>query len=296
MKNEVTFCLRVDVDTFEGLKKGLPKVKKIAEDLECPATIFLSLGKYETGRNIKYLLEQRREKSLYVIPMWQRTNWRDLLRGVIFPIKRIGQEEKDFLNSINQSKWCEIHPHGYNHVVWAHNFHKFGEEKTQEYLAKAFQEYSKLFNKEPIANAAPNFNYNSNYLKLLKNKNLIFASDTKYSKPFYPLYNLKDAEEQNVSVLQLPVTEVSIEDLMRRGYSNKDVINYYERRFEEIMEKGINYTCLYVHAIFEPYRFENLLRDVLELAKEQCFNLSFQSEFAKKNKNHPEIRIETITR
>ena len=52
MNSETNFCLRVDVDTFEGLTKGIPKVLEISKKHEIPTSIYLSLGKYETGRNL----------------------------------------------------------------------------------------------------------------------------------------------------------------------------------------------------------------------------------------------------
>ena len=103
MNTETHFCLRVDVDTFEGLKKGIPKCIKFAEKTGCPITMYLSLGKYVTGRNIFRIIRDR-EKIKITIPPWKRSSIRSIFRGILLPPAKIGDKEKYLLQQYNQSE------------------------------------------------------------------------------------------------------------------------------------------------------------------------------------------------
>ncbi|MFW9851905.1 MAG: hypothetical protein ACFFDS_03120, partial [Candidatus Thorarchaeota archaeon] len=176
MTTETNFCLRVDVDTYEGLKYGIPKIVRLSKELDFPVTVYLSLGKFATGRNIFRIIKTRKNIQLN-IQGFKRNYTRSLVRGLILPSKTIGSKEKKLLNSFNNEKLLEFHPHGFNHTKWASNFLNFSYERTEEYIESMINEYESIFNKKPTANASPNFQTNNHYFRLLKKIGFIFSSD-----------------------------------------------------------------------------------------------------------------------
>ncbi|MCG3222791.1 MAG: hypothetical protein H7641_15535, partial [Candidatus Heimdallarchaeota archaeon] len=121
MNTETNFCLRVDVDTFEGLKFGIPKVVDLALKLECSVTIYLSLGKYATGRNL-FRIIRNKEITEKRIPPWKRNHPKSIIRGLLLPSRGIKEKEIKKLQEYNTEKLIEFHPHGYNHVKWSKSF------------------------------------------------------------------------------------------------------------------------------------------------------------------------------
>ncbi len=256
MNTETHFCLRVDIDTFEGLKKGLPNCIKIAKKIECPITVYLSLGKYATGRNI-FRKIKRKESINLKLPPWKRNSVKSIMRGLIIPPARIGDKEKKQLRHYSHLEEVEFHSHGYNHVNWSSNFSNFPKEKTKEYLDLFIEEYEEIFNKKPIANAAPNFQVNKYYFEQLKTRGFKFSSDFCYKEPF----NL-----QPYDLDQLPVTEPTIEEFLIHGKSSEQIKEEFEQNMKIKVDTGVHYVCFYIHAIFEPVKLENLLEDILKIS------------------------------
>ena len=284
---ETSICFRVDIDTWEGLQKGVPRCIKLSEENSFPFTYYLSLGKYATGRNLFRIIKNK-EKIQRKIPVWRRNHWLDLFRGVLLPSKKINTPLIETLREYEASELIEFHPHGYNHVRWSGDFQHFSKEETSDYLDLIRSEYVKIFDKEPIANAAPNFRVNPFYFLLLSTKHFKFASDFIYHTPF-----ILEANNEK-SVCQLPVTEETIECLIMKGMNRKEIIEFYKERFQTLIDNGISYICLYIHAIFEPLKLYPIIEDIIELTEKFDMKALTHSEYFNQSKKFPIIKLEEI--
>ena len=209
---ETNFCYRIDIDTWGGLQKGLPKCFELSQEFSFPFTYYLSLGPYATGRNL-FRIIKKKESIVRKIPVWKRNHWKDLFRGVLIPPRRIGKNTIEKLLEYEADKLAEFHPHGYNHVVWASEFQNFDLETTSDYIKNIIGEYKQIFGKHPEANATPNFIVNQHYLNLIP-KQFRFASDFRYHSPFTLTSN---NGKESGSITQLPVTEETVESLILKG-------------------------------------------------------------------------------
>ena len=288
MNTETNFCLRVDVDTFEGLKKGIPRIVALAEKYEIPLTIYLSLGKYATGRNI-FRKVRNREKVEFRIPPWKRNDFKSLLRGIILPVGKIRSKEKSYLQTLEEEEKLEIHPHGYNHVNWSAKFHKLSNEETKKSINNIIAEYESIFSKKPISNAAPNFNVNKHYFQILADNGFKFAADFKYSNAF----NLQ-LESNGSKITQLPVTEPTIEDLIYMGKSQNQIRTELKGRFKDYVENEANYVCFYIHAIYEPVRLEKTLENIFSFTNKIDMKAVTHSAYQNECSNLPTISIDTL--
>ena len=288
MNSETNFCLRVDVDTFEGLKKGIPKVLEISKKHEIPISVYLSLGKYETGRNL-FRKIQKKERIMSNIPPWKRNSFKSLLRGIILPAKNIGNKETKFLQRIDEDSDSEIHPHGYNHVRWSSNFPNLSKDKTRDIISNLIDEYTNIFQKRPIANAAPNFSVNKHYFQILVDNKFKFSADFMYSEPF----TLK-LEEKKSHLTQLPVTEPTIEEHIIRGESIDYIVSEYKKRFDSHVENGTKYVCFYFHAVYEPLRLEKTMNKILSYVNKCDFKATTHSKFYQVCSKLPVVSIETL--
>ena len=293
MNTETNFCLRIDVDTFEGIKLGIPEVVDFVLKQECPATIYLSMGKFATGRNI-FRIIRNKEIAKKRIPPWIRNHPKSIIRGLLLPPRRIKEKERKKLRDFSAEPSIEFHPHGYNHIKWSRNFSNLSYEKTKGYIDSFIEEYSEIFSKKPIANAAPNFQVNKHYFQLLRKKKFSFTSDLYHSIPFKLQFKRGDKQSQAFQLTQLPVTEKSIEDFILQGKTSDQILEEYKNRFEEYIDSGKNYICLYAHAIFEPMRFRNLLTDILKLVYKLDMKITTHSDFANKHKELSIIPYEQL--
>ncbi|MHA2307752.1 MAG: hypothetical protein ACXABJ_00525, partial [Candidatus Heimdallarchaeaceae archaeon] len=264
MNTETNFCLRVDVDTFEGLKIGIPKVVDFALKLECSTTIYLSLGKYATGRNL-FRIIRNKEMASKRIPPWKRNHPKSIVRGLLLPPRGIKDKEIEKLQEYNTEKLIEFHPHGYNHVKWSKSFSGLSYEKTKENVKSLMEEYVKIFGRKPIANAAPNFQINKHYFHLLKEEGFSFSSDLFHPIPINLQFKSNGNQKEFFQIPQLPVTETCIEEFILQGKTPDQIKEEYRKRFEECVDLGKEYICLYVHSIFEPIKLNNLLKEIIDL-------------------------------
>ncbi len=288
---ETSFCFRVDIDTWKGIHKGLPQSINLATEFSIPTTFYLSLGRYATGKNL-FRIIQNREPIKRKTPVWRRNHWSDLFRGILLPSKQIDKNTMYKIRGFESNEYSEFHPHGYNHVTWANEFNEFNFNNTSEYLDLMIQEYIEIFGRQPIANAAPNFVVNPFYLKLLAKKSFKFASDFIYHSPFS--LSLDNKNEKMNSILQLPVTEETIEGLIAKGKDQHEIVEFYKQRFREIVDKGITYVCLYSHAIYEPLKLRSVLEGIFELTFKYDMKPLTHSEFYSLGKQYPTISLEDI--
>ncbi len=289
---ETNFCFRVDIDTWEGLHKALPESINLSKKYSFPFTYYLSLGKYATGRNIFRIIKNR-EPIKRRIPIWKRNHWKDLLRGVLLPPKNIDESIMKELREYEANKLTEFHPHGYNHIRWANRFAQFNKDETSEYLDLTIREYNRIFEKQPQSNAAPNFIVNPFYLKMLTSKQFKFASDFIYHSPFLLTFD-KENESSHESIVQLPVTEITIEELMIQGKTKNEIIQFYKQRFQEHIDSSATYVCLYVHAVFEPLKLRSLMESIFELVVQYDMKPIGQSEFYNQKNQYPTINLNDI--
>ena len=288
MNTETNFCLRVDVDTFEGLKLGIPKVVEFALKLECSVTVYLSLGKYATGRNL-FRIVRNKEITKKRIPPWKRNHPKSIVRGLLLPPRGIKESEIRELLQYNAEKLIEFHPHGYNHVKWSKSFSGLNYEKTKENVESLIEEYKRIFGQKPIANAAPNFQINKHYFQLLKEENFSFSSDLYHPNPINLQFKGRGNQKKSFQIPQLPVTEISIEEFLLQGKTPNQIKEEYKKRFEECVDVGIKYICLYVHSIYEPIKLNNLLKEIVNLIFKLDMQTLTHSEFIQTQTDFPVI-------
>lgn len=289
MQTETNFCLRVDVDTFEGIRKGIPKTVYFVNQHECPTSFYLSMGKYATGRNIFRILKEKEKVLGRKISILNRNHWKDILRGIVLPPKYIGMKEAIQLREHEKNEMVEFYAHGYNHIKWSRHFASFNQEQTEYFLEITKQEFHRVFGQFPRGNASPNFIVNPYYFQILNDKGFEFAADFCYPHPFYLKYENIEKKEQEKSVIQFPVTEPTIEQLLQRGYSTEKIENFYKKRFREYIDQGKKYVCLYLHAIFEPVKMKKVLSKIIERATKYDMRLITHSSLFKSKKDWPTI-------
>lgn len=293
MNTETNFCLRVDVDTFEGLKLGIPKVVDFALKQECSVTIYLSLGKYATGRNLFRIIKNK-EITGKRIPSWKRNHPKSIIRGLLLPPRGIRDKEIKKLQEYNTEKLVEFHPHGYNHVNWSKSFSGLSYEKTEENVKLLIEEYTKIFGQKPIANAAPNFQINKHYFHLLKKEKFSFSSDLYHPVPVNLQFKCSENQKKSFQIPQLPVTETSIEEFILQGKTPNQIKKEYKKRFEECVDLGKEYICLYVHSIFEPVKLNNLLKEIIDLVFKFDMQTSTHSEFVQTQTDFPVVEFDQL--
>ncbi len=245
--------LKVDVDTFYGMKYGVPKISSILDDYNLKATFFIPMGKDRTGRTVKRVFTRRgflaKARRIGVLKTYGIKN---LLFGLILPGPYIAEKNLEVLIGI--SKKHEIGIHGYDHVFWHDKIRRMNYGETKRELEMAILKYKKLMGHEPRSFASPGWVTNVHALKILKEKNFLYSSDVRGHYPFYPVM-----EGESIPLIQIPTTLPTLDEVIGlHGNDHYTLLKYYER----LLTDSIN--VMTIHAEIEGKNWSDFLKVFIE--------------------------------
>jgi undecaprenyl phosphate-alpha-L-ara4FN deformylase len=182
----VRVALKIDVDTFRGMRDGLPELLRILGGRGIRASIFVSMGPDHSGRAIRRLVTKRgfllkmiktRAVSLY--------GPRTLLYGTLLPGPRIAAGNADLFRRI-EAEGHEAGVHGWDHVRWQDGLPGFSEPAIARELERSFLLFSEITGHAPKATAAPGWIATARSLAVQDRLELLYCSDVRGYAPFQP--------------------------------------------------------------------------------------------------------------
>jgi undecaprenyl phosphate-alpha-L-ara4FN deformylase len=183
-KNRKVLGIKIDVDTYRGMKNGVPRLLNILENYDIKGTFFLSIGPDASGRAILQLIKNPRFLKKMV-----RTNavglygLRTALYGTLLPSPMIALSFPDVVRQI-MSQGHEIQFHAWDHRRWQDEVHRRSTQWIRDWLEKGIRGFAELTGKKPSAFGAPSWIINDNVLDVLKDYQFDYLSCTRAKKPF----------------------------------------------------------------------------------------------------------------
>jgi len=255
----VKIGLRIDVDTFNGTRDGVPALLKILDRNEIRATFFFSVGPDNMGRHLwrllrpRFLLKMLRSKagSLY--------GWDILLRGTFWPGPDIARVLKPPLNAAAAAAH-EIGLHAVDHQRWQKKAGGLSREEIADEISAGVKVIRDYIGRDPISFAAPSWKGTDNLLQVEEEVGLSYGSDCRGSCIFRPI-----VEGRPSPVPQIPVTMPTYDEVSGRDGLNDQ--NYNKYIFSLLSEDRIN--VLTIHAEVEGMSKRALFEEFLRLARER---------------------------
>ena len=148
-------ALKIDVDTYEGIKNGAARLASFLHSQKIPASFFVSLGPDNSGRAALrafrqpgFLKKMMRTKAVSVYGL------RTILSGTLLPGRSMGTS---FGEQFRQWRaWgFEVGPHGYDHILWHDEAANWDEQRASRELEKVTAVYRQIFGESPTSFAAP---------------------------------------------------------------------------------------------------------------------------------------------
>ena len=258
MKNEKTFCLRIDVESQKGITEGLPKILDLLKKHNIKASFYLTMGgESSLWEIIRYRKKLPGERKIQVFSTSEK------IRMLLFPRDFVGENKRILKRVLSEGH--ELGIHGWKHRKWSRGLSKKNAEHDLELAVKR---YKKLFRENPLTFSSPAFQINSEVLKVLEKKEFRVISDLDGEKPF---------KIRSTNIINVPITVTGknktpiIEYLAGKKFDDEKILDYLKK---ETKKKKL--TSIYIHDLFEC-RFKLGL-------------LSKFFDFLKKNK----IKVKTI--
>jgi peptidoglycan/xylan/chitin deacetylase (PgdA/CDA1 family) len=177
-------ALKVDVDTYQGLGTGVPRLMKALLAENIPATFFIAMGPDNSGRaiirafrNPGFVAKMRRTRAVSMYGL------RTILSGTLLPARPIALAWPQILRELDRNGF-EVGVHGYDHVRWQDHLDDLGEEGIRAEIGDAFEAFHAILGRAARAFAAPGWRTNQVALKTLDAMGLGYRSDTRGHAPY----------------------------------------------------------------------------------------------------------------
>lgn len=210
-------ALKIDAATFRGTLVGVPRLVDALRKADAQATFFFNLGPDHSGRMLGSLLASSRNGASAL----SRHGLAGLLHGTLLPGPDVGRRCTDILRGVRDAGF-DTGVQGWAHAAWQGGVEKAGAAWTERQMQRAIARYGKIFGEAPKTHAAAGWQMNPHALRLTQRLGFGYASDTRGTHPFVPVWNA-----EVVLCPQLPTTLPTLDELLGRDGCNID--NVHER-------------------------------------------------------------------
>ena len=263
--------LKIDVDTYEGMKNGAPTLLDLLRQFSIKASFFVPMGRDHTGWTVKRVFTRKGFlKKASRVGVLETYGIRTLMNGLLLPGPEIAKKNKLTLSQI-VSEGHEAGIHGYDHVSWHDHVREWGETKTTAILNQACNVYEGILGQKARSFAAPGWIINPHALRFFENNDFLYSSDTRGSSPFYPVMG-----GSQFNIIQIPTTLPTLDEVV--GLAGHEPISL-ARYFVDLLSEGLN--ILTVHTELEGNRWTGFLEAFIAQTIDRGFTYARLVDIAK---------------
>lgn len=237
--------LKIDVDTYEGMKKGVPSLLHTLKQYNLKATFFLSIGPDNSGRAVLQLI-----KNPLFLKKMMRTNapalygWKTAFNGTLLPAPMIALSFPEIVQDIIAAGH-EVQFHAWDHRRWQDELTKKSEDWIREWFSRGIDGFERLTGRKPTAFGAPSWIIDDRVLSIIQQYEFDYLSCTRAKEPFV---------HESINILEIPSDLPCFEEIdAQEGMS----------LIMEKLKDGSTHV-LPVHAEVEGGIFQNQFRELLE--------------------------------
>lgn len=200
--------LKVDVDTYEGTRHGVPALLDLFRRYGAPATFLFSLGPDHTGRAIKRVFRPGFLSKVSRTSVLEHYGLKTLLYGTLLPGPDIGRRCADILRGV-AAAGHEVGVHCFDHARWQDDLPRGGAAMVQREMRRAVERFTEVFGTRPLVHGAAGWQMPDSALLAEADLGFTVASDTRGGTPFLPV-----VEGRTLDVLQIPTTLATLDEIL----------------------------------------------------------------------------------
>jgi len=248
---QTIIALKVDVDTFEGTRDGVPQLLEILDRFGIKATFYFSLGPDNSGKAIRRIFHKGFLKKMLRTRAPSMYGLRTMLYGTLLPAPFIGRQLPDVLLSIREAGH-ETGIRCWDHVKWHDYLSHFPKQATARELGQASTIFNEIFGCRARTTAAPGWTVTADSLEIQDSLGLAYCSDSRGYSPFFPSMN-----GRVFKTLQIPSTLPTMDELLGENGITLETIN---EKYLQLLKPGLN-----VHTIHAELEGNALSKTFIEL-------------------------------
>ena len=176
--------LKIDVDTYQGMRLGVPRLLSLLRENDLRATFYLSIGPDASGRAILQILKnpsflkkmvRTRAATLY--------GFRTALYGTLLPSPKIALAFPDLVRRILQ-EGHEAQFHAWDHRRWQDELIVRPEPWIRDWFRRGIDGFEALTGKRPTSFGAPAWLIDDRVLSMVGDFGFDYLSCTRAKAPF----------------------------------------------------------------------------------------------------------------
>lgn len=176
--------LKIDVDTYQGMKQGVPRLLATLRKLDARGSFFLSMGPDASGRALLQLVKnplflkkmlRTRAASLY--------GFRTALYGTLLPSPLIGLSFPGLIRDI-MALGHDVEFHAWDHRRWQDELPGKPRQWIEDWFRKGLDAYREVTGKVPSAFGAPAWLIDDRVIDVVRGYSFDYLSCTRAKEPF----------------------------------------------------------------------------------------------------------------
>ncbi len=252
--------LRVDVDTHEGMRDGVPVLLDVFREAGVEATFYLSMGPDNAGKAIFNVLRRpgffrkmRRTGAARVYGL------RTVLSGTLMPARLIAVALPEVARRV-RDEGHEVGVHAWDHRRWQDRLPRLSENEVASQLGRARTAFVEIFGENPRTFAAPAWFGDERALTIEEWYELEYASDCRGNEPFLPVVG-----DKTLTTPQVPTTLPTLDEALGETHATAGAF------FSSMLDAAAAtaWPVLTVHAELEGGPYAADLRAFLAHARER---------------------------
>jgi undecaprenyl phosphate-alpha-L-ara4FN deformylase len=241
-------AIKIDVDTHDGMRVGVPRLLAVLARHRMRASVFLALGPDRSGLAMVQLLRSPRFLAkMLATRAGALYGWRTALSGTLLPARPVASAFPALVRALADDGH-ELGVHAWDHRAWQDGLPDFSAERIERHFSRAWSAFQELTGRPPEAIAAPSWTTTPLSLALQDRLPLRYASDLRGGPPCRLATCLG-----TMRLPQLPATGACLEELLAGGL--RDPAALEERLVSELAQARSPLRVVTLHAEVEggPY-------------------------------------------
>jgi undecaprenyl phosphate-alpha-L-ara4FN deformylase len=176
--------LKIDVDTYQGMKKGVPCLLATLARFNIKGTFYLSMGPDASGRAIiQFIKNPSFVKKMLRTHAGRLYGMRTALYGTLLPSPMTALAFPQLVEQI-LSEGHEVEFHAWDHRRWQDELLRRSLEWIQDWFEKGLSAYRKLTGRDPSSFGAPAWLIDERTLRIAATYPFQYLSCTRAKGPF----------------------------------------------------------------------------------------------------------------
>jgi len=252
----MNLALKVDVDTYRGTRRGVPRLVEVLKKHGAGATFLFSLGPDHTGRAITRMFQRGFMSKVRRTSVVSHYGAPTLLYGTVLPGPDIGRRCADIMRHVRDEGF-EVGVHAFDHVRWQDGVATEGAGWTRRQMELACERFRDIFGSDPKVHGAAGWRMNRHAYRLTQLLGFSYCSDTRGTQPFVPVY-----QAEIIACPQLPTTLPTLDEMIGvNGVTVDNVAQHVLELSRDPLSSGHVYT---LHAELEGLKLAPVLERLLE--------------------------------